>query len=129
MNPATKVLVVDDNNEDIELARRLLKPSGCEVSSANDARAGLDLACKERFDVVILDNRFINSPVVGISMVSEFAAKVPGGVIMVTAFGDEDLEKDAKLLGASAFLPKPLDSDKLLKTVTELSAKRRPASS
>jgi DNA-binding response OmpR family regulator len=129
MKPATKVLVVDDNNEYIELARRLLTPAGCEVSGAHDARAGLDLADKDRFDVVILDNRFIDSPVVGISAVSEFAAKVPGGVIMVTAFGDEELEKDAKMLGASAYLPKPLDAEKLLQTVAELAARRRPASS
>ena len=125
-NPA-KVLVVDDNHEDIELIRELLKPAGCAITSANDTRRGLELAGQERFDVVILDNRFINSPVVGISTVSEFAAKVPGGVVMVTAFGDEELEKDAKMLGASAYLPKPLDPDLLLKTVAELLAQRPPA--
>jgi len=126
-NPA-KVLVVDDSDEDIELITNMLKPAGCAVSSANDARLGLDLAGKERFDVVLLDNRFINSPVVGISLLSEFAAKVPGGVVMITAFGDDDLEKDATLLGASAYLSKPLDADKLLKTVAGLVAHRPPAS-
>jgi CheY-like chemotaxis protein len=129
MKHPTKVLVVDDNAEDVELARRLLNPTGYEVRDANDARLGLDLAGKERFDVVILDNRFINSPVVGIAAVSEFSAKVPGGVIMVSAFGDEELEKDAKMLGASAYLTKPLDSDKLLQTIAELVAKRRPTAS
>ena len=129
MKPTPKVLIVDDNQEEIELIRGLLKPAGYEISSANDARQGLDLAGKERFDVVLLDNRFIDSPVVGISTVSEFAAKVPGGVVMITAFGDEELEKDAKMLGASAYLPKPLDSDQLLKTVAELLAKRPSAAS
>jgi CheY-like chemotaxis protein len=128
MKPAIKVLVVDDNNEDIELARRLLDPAGCEVSAANDTRVGLDMAGKERFDVVLLDNRFVNSSIVGISAVSDFAAKVPGGVVMVSAFGDDELERDAKMLGASAYLPKPLDADQLLKTVAELAAKRRPSS-
>jgi DNA-binding NtrC family response regulator len=129
MSRKTKVLVVDDNSEDIELASRILTPAGCEVSCANDARAGLELAGRQRFDVVILDNRFVNSPVVGIALVSEFAAQVPGGVIMVTAFGDEDLEKDARMLGASAFLLKPLDAEKLVKTVAELAARRPAASS
>jgi DNA-binding response OmpR family regulator len=129
MHLTPKVLVVDDNHEDIELVRSILKPAGYEVSGADDTRVGLDLASQKRFDVVLLDNRFIHSPVVGIAMVSAFAAKVPGGVVMVTAFGDEELEKDAKMLGASAYLPKPLDSDKLLKTVAELVAKHPPASS
>ena len=127
MGSSAKVLVVDDNNDDVELVCRILQPAGYAVSSASDARLGLDLAGKERFDVVLLDNRFINSPVVGISAVSEFAAKVPGGVVMITAFGDEELEKDAKMLGASAYLPKPLDSDQLLKTVAGLVAQRPPA--
>jgi CheY-like chemotaxis protein len=122
-NPA-KILIVDDNQEDIQLIAKILEPAGYAIRSADDARAGLELAGKERFDVVLLDNRFINSPVVGIAAVSEYAAKAPGGVVMMTAFGDEELEKDARMLGASAYLPKPLDADLLLKTVSELAAKR-----
>jgi CheY-like chemotaxis protein len=124
MEKPAKVLIVDDNHEDIQLIAKILESAGCTVTSANDARTGLDLAAKERFDVVFLDNRFINSPVVGIAAVSDYAAKVPGGVVMMTAYGDEELEKDAKLLGASAYLVKPLDADKLLATVSELAAKR-----
>ena len=124
MAEPTKVLVVDDNNEDVMLITKILQPAGYAVSSSSDARHGLDMAGKERFDVVLLDNRFINSPVVGISSVSDYAAKVPGGVVMMTAFGDEELEKDAKMLGAAAYLAKPLDSDKLLKTVAGLAVKR-----
>jgi CheY-like chemotaxis protein len=124
MEKPAKVLIVDDNHEDIQFIAKILESAGCAVTSANDARTGLDLAAKERFDVVFLDNRFINSPVVGIAAVSDYAAKVPGGVVMMTAYGDEELEKDAKLLGASAYLTKPLDADQLLATVSALAAKR-----
>ena len=124
MPPPRKVLVVDDNSEDAALIARILEPAGWAVSTVNDARAGLDLLEKERFDAVLLDNRFINSPVVGIALVSDYAAKVPGGVAMMTAYGDEELEKDAKMLGAAAYLAKPLDADKLLAAVAALAAKR-----
>ena len=124
MPPPRKVLVVDDNSEDAALIARILEPAGWAVSTVNDARAGLDLLEKERFDAVLLDNRFINSPVVGIALVSDYAAKVPGGVAMMTAYGDDELEKDAKLLGAAAYLSKPLDADKLLAAVSALAAKR-----
>jgi len=127
MNQPAKVLVVDDNPEDVGLAASILQPAGYVIRGAENTRTGLDLVAKERFDVVLLDNRFINSSVVGIAVVSEFAAKVPGGVVLMTAFGDEELEKDAKLLGASAYLPKPLEPKSLLKTVAQLLA-RRPAS-
>ena len=124
MPPPRKVLVVDDNSEDAALIARILEPAGWAVTSLVDARAGLDLLEKERFDAVLLDNRFINSPVVGIALVSDYAAKVPGGVAMMTAYGDEELEKDAKMLGAAAYLAKPLDADKLLAAVSALAAKR-----
>ena len=124
MPPPRKALVVDDNSEDAALIARILEPAGWAVTSLVDARAGLDLLEKERFDAVLLDNRFINSPVVGIALVSDYAAKVPGGVAMMTAYGDEELEKDAKMLGAAAYLAKPLDADKLLAAVAALAAKR-----
>lgn len=124
MTPSRKVLVVDDNGEDAALVAGILEPAGWMVRAVIEARAGLDLLEKEGFDVVLLDNRFINSPVVGISLVSDYAAKVPGGVVMMTAYGDEELEKDAKMLGAAAYLAKPLDADKLLATVSALPQKR-----
>jgi len=55
------------------------RPRGYAVSSASDARAGLDMIPDGGYSVVLLDNRFVNSPVVGISMVSDYAAKVPAG--------------------------------------------------
>ena len=124
MPPPRKARVVDDNSEAAALIARILEPAGWAVTSLVDARAGLDLLEKERFDAVLLDNRFINSPVVGIALVSDYAAKVPGGVAMMTAYGDEELEKDAKMLGAAAYLAKPLDADKLLAAVAALAAKR-----
>ncbi|MBI5240293.1 MAG: response regulator [Elusimicrobia bacterium] len=129
MAEPNRILVVDDNGEDIQLIAKILEPAGWAVVSAHDARDGLDLASRERFDVVLLDNRFINSPVVGISLISEYSAKIPGGVVMMSAFGDEELEKDAKLLGAASYLAKPFDADQLLKTVSALAARRPPASS
>jgi CheY-like chemotaxis protein len=122
------VLIVDDNPEDIQLISNILQGQGYGVRSASDTRSGLELAAKERFDVVLLDNRFVNSPTVGISSVADFAAKAAWGVVMMTAFANEDLEKDAQLLGASGFLTKPIDSAALLCALAQIAPKGKPAS-
>lgn len=123
MNPA-RVLVVDDNPETVALLTQTLELAGYAVRSAADPGSGMKLVNTEHFDIVLLDHRFDNNPsMVGISSVSEFSAMIPGGVVMITAFGNDDLEKDAKLLGASAYLVKPVTSEALLRTVAQLLSK------
>jgi len=127
LRPA-KVLIVDDSAEDIALLSRTLQSAGYEVRSATEARSGLDAATAEKFDVILLDNRFDNSTMPGISAVHEFSQKCAAGVVLMTAFGNEDLEKDAKILGALAFLIKPVSSELLLGTVARLLEPRKPPS-
>jgi two-component system, cell cycle response regulator DivK len=52
---ATRVLVVDDNAINLELAAAMLRASGIEVLTASDAEAGLALARTERPDIVLMD--------------------------------------------------------------------------
>lgn len=126
MAAPARVLIVDDDPEDVELVSQILQAAGYEVRSASDTRSGLRTADQERFEVVVLDHRFNNSPIVGISVVSEFARRSAAGVVMLTAFGDEDLEKDARMLGAAAYLTKPVDSEALVRTIARLIAQGQP---
>jgi len=120
MARTAQVLIVDDSPEDVDLLRRILESAGHKVRSAADVQAGLMMASAGRFDVIVLDHRFDNSPVVGISTVNEFAKWATAGVIMLTAFGDAELEKDAKLLGAKAYLRKPVPADTMLRTIEQI---------
>jgi DNA-binding response OmpR family regulator len=105
-------------------------PQPCaSLTRAAAVQAGLALAQAERFDVIILDNRFDNSSGVGISSVHEFSERAAAGVVMLTAYGNDELEKDARLLGAGAYLPKPVDPETLLDAVRRMLAgpRRRQA--
>ena len=124
MNFKPRVLVIDDNPEDVYLLSMHLQRAGCEVRSAPDLKWGLHVAKAEPCDIVLLDNRFGNSAETGIDFLREFAALCSAGVILITAFADERTERDAKAMGASAFLTKPVDVEHLLAAIARLSASR-----
>ena len=117
----SRVLIVDDSEEDVALWSGILKAAKYEVSSTPCPKAALEMVQGEQFDVVLLDNRFDKSPMVGLQAIQKLIRT--SAVIMLSAFGDGDTEKDAKSLGASAYLTKPVDSDILLRTIAELVAK------
>ena len=50
-----KVLLVDDNPDNQNLARQVLEHLGCEVSVATDGEAALGSLQRQRFDLVLMD--------------------------------------------------------------------------
>jgi CheY-like chemotaxis protein/anti-sigma regulatory factor (Ser/Thr protein kinase) len=51
----TRILVVDDEPANVEWLEGVLKPAGFSVLSARGGQEGIDLAKKERLDLVLLD--------------------------------------------------------------------------
>ena len=52
-----KVLIVDDNEKNLMLAKDLLEVAGFEVLEADDAASGIAIARKEKPDIIIMDVR------------------------------------------------------------------------
>jgi two-component system cell cycle response regulator DivK len=52
-----KVLVVDDNANNLMLEKDLLEVAGFEVFEAEDASSGIAIARKEKLDIIIMDVR------------------------------------------------------------------------
>jgi len=52
-----KALVVDDNANNLMLAKDLLEVAGFEVFEAEDASSGIAIAKKEKPDIIIMDVR------------------------------------------------------------------------
>lgn len=123
MNQAPRVLVVDDDPEYIALVSGMLKRSGYEVRSAPTVDTGLQLVNEEEFDVVLLDYRFDNSSITLTRVIGEFVGKANAGVIMLTAFGDTTIQADAKMLGVSVYLTKPVKEEVLLRAIAQLLVK------
>lgn len=112
------ILVVDDEAQVREAARRVLQTVGYEVLAATNGQEALDLhAAREgKIDLVILD---LSMPVVsGEEALRVFRARSPDlPVILSSGYPPEDHERLARELAVSAILAKPYHAAKLLALV------------
>ena len=118
-NNQLKILVVDDEkNMRITLADILLAESYV-VETAASGEEAVALCESQKFDIVLMDVRMP-----GIDGIEAFRLIrrhcIGVKVIMMSAYSIEDLKKEALDDGAIAFLPKPLDVEKVIKLVNEI---------
>jgi CheY-like chemotaxis protein len=107
---ARRVLVVDDERAIRMLCRVNLAAAGMEVIEAEDGRDGLELARKERPDLILLD--VMMPEVDGWTVARELAADertrdIP--VVFLTARADPADKRMGEQLGGVGYLVKPFD--------------------
>lgn len=101
-----RVLVVDDEPAIRESLRRGLVAGGWAVDTAPDGEVGLEMACDEEYDVVVLDIMMPRRN--GYEVVREMRRlEIWTPVLVLTAKDGEYDEADAFDLGADDYLVKP----------------------
>ena len=117
------ILVVDDEQQ-LALAIKIrLQSKGYQVFTANDGRQALEMAAKDRPDLVVLD---VLMPVMdGYSCLREFNTRFGRGKVPVIILTARDRMKDLfELEGIEDYVIKPFDHEDLL-TRIERALKRR----
>ena len=119
----TKVLLVDDEEDFVEMLSLRLKELGEKVAVAFSGQEGLDTLVKTPIDVVILDIKMPGMD--GIETLREIKKNFPlVEVIMLTGHGSTETAVEGMKLGAFDYLLKPADfSD--LSTKLEGARKRK----
>ena len=108
----TKVLLVDDEKDFIEMLSLRLKEVGERITVAYSGQEGLDALEKADIDVVILDIKMPGMD--GIETLSEIKKKYPlVEVIMLTGHGSTETAVQGMKLGAFDYLMKPADFNDL----------------
>ncbi|MFE8702539.1 sporulation transcription factor Spo0A [Cytobacillus sp. FJAT-54145] len=121
-----KVCVVDDNRELVGMLEDYIgSQEDMEVVGvAHNGQECLDLLERVNPDVLVLD--IIMPHLDGLAVlekVREMKKNPPLHVIMLTAFGQEDVTKKAVELGASYFILKPFDLENLGNHIRQVSGK------
>jgi len=107
------ILVVDDERLICDLLRSVLAGHGHEVLMAMNGREGLELFKKHRPRFTLLDLRMPEMN--GIEVLKQIRAIDPqAAVLILTAWGSDALEKQARQLGVVDFLSKGLSLDVLV---------------
>jgi len=124
--PASKVLLVDDEDSLRKVMRDLLERDGYVVAEARDGVQALDQVDRVGPDIIVLD---LNLPGLdGYGVLSHLrsrpaTANIP--VIVLTAKGDEDNEVRVFELGADDFLTKPFRARALSARLEAVLGRRR----
>jgi len=129
------ILIVDDNKAVTDSLSLFLKRKVNKVITANTPQKIPEILQNNYIDIIILDMNFESTENLGeegIYWLKKIKSQNPEQVvIMITAYGDVELAVEALQKGASNFILKPWDNQKLLATITnalELSKSRREVS-
>lgn len=122
------ILVIDDDEDVLVALRLLLKSKVKEVVVNKNPNTIQSLMQAHNFDVVILDMNFnglVNTGNEGIFWLNKIKKQNPNvDVILITAYGDIDLAIRSLKEGASDFIVKPWQNDKILTSLIELVEKK-----
>ncbi|HKD45037.1 MAG TPA: sigma-54 dependent transcriptional regulator [Candidatus Angelobacter sp.] len=118
------IIIIDDEAAIRESLETLLEFEGYQVESAETGEEGLAKLAEHPFDLVLLD--FALPDRNGLQILADIRARDPQlAVIMITAYGTVDNAVRAMQSGATNFIQKPWDNEKLLADVRAAVARRR----
>lgn len=122
--PAANILVVDDDPEIVAMLSTRLTKRGYKVSTANDGHRALELAKREKPDLVLLDVMMPGKSGWEVARaLKQDPVTATIKIVMVTAIGEQVNEITSPLYGADAHIDKPFEFDRLEKVIAGLVTK------
>jgi DNA-binding response OmpR family regulator len=115
-----KILICEDNKLAMRALSVFLGREGFETTNAVDGNEAMDLIDKNDYDLVLVD---IHLPYhSGLELIrhlrSELNKKTP--VIVVSAFSDPQIQRQAHELGINDYVVKPIDPTNLINKIRTL---------
>jgi len=125
MGEKTKILLVDDEPDLVQMIKLRLKAAGYEVATAGDGQQALEAVKTEKPDLMILDlmlPKLDGYKVCRFLKFDERTKDIP--ILIFTARAQEQDIKLATECGADGYLTKPFEAQTLLAKLQELAAKK-----
>jgi len=102
-----RILVVEDNEDNIRLVRFILKKHGHEVIEARDGAEGIASAVQEKPDLVIMDIQLPDMDGLKRIRASETDGNIP--IIALTSYAMPGDREKALAAGCNGYITKPID--------------------
>lgn len=123
------ILVIDDDLDVLTAMKMLLKSQVKQVVTEKNPNNLVSLIQKTKFDLVVLDMNYdsvVNTGNEGLFWLRKIKEISPNiDVILITAYGDLDLAITSLKNGASDFIIKPWENDKLIDAIQEAISKKK----
>ena len=113
---AERILIVDDDEALRESLELVLRAEGYAVVTANSGEAALSRIEEHPVDVVLCDLRMPG--IDGFELMPQIVRHLPGvPIVLMSAYGTEDLAVEAMRRGAYDYLAKPFEPNEVLLTL------------
>ena len=120
--PETSTLIVDDEERQREIYRDILEDEGYGADTAPSGETALRLIGQKRYDLVITDLNLTGMN--GIQLLSAILLADPTvAVVVITGYPSIQTAIEATKKGVYTYLEKPVDRDKLLNVVKDISGR------
>jgi len=107
-----RILIVEDDEEMRALLRDMIEEEGYKTASVSNGWEAFRKLAKESFDLIITDIRMPG--LTGLDILPGIKRLQPDApIIVITAFGSEEVHRKALERGATAYLEKPIHFHKL----------------
>jgi len=121
VSPTLKLLAIDDDVQNLEIISVALKREGLEIITSQDAEQGFETFLRMRPNIVLLD--LVMPKLSGMEILERIVSIDPGvDVILITAHYSPESAVEAIQKGASDYLTKPIEIDKLRSRIASLAA-------
>jgi two-component system response regulator (stage 0 sporulation protein F) len=118
-----RVLLVDDEEEFVKSLSERMKMRDLESDVALSGEQALESMDEDLPDVMVLDLKMPG--IDGLEVLRRAKKAYPGvQIIMLTGHGSEKDEKEARRLGVFEYLQKPVEFEKLMRTITKAYKKK-----
>lgn len=111
-----KILLIDDEESILRVIKTVLIQAGYSVDTAKTKAESLNLISKNQYDLILSD--FLLEDGTGIEILEYFRKMdINTPFIIITAYGSINGAVDAVKKGANHYIPKPIDTDNLIKVI------------
>jgi CheY-like chemotaxis protein len=111
-----KILVIEDNEQNLYLVTFILEKNGYEVVPARDGQEGIDLACQVKPALILLD---IQLPVMDGYTVAQELRKNPAlndiPIVAVTSYAMTGDRERALAAGCTDYIEKPINPETFMR--------------
>lgn len=116
LNPALKVLVVEDNKINQIVTQKIMEKNSIKCEMVSDGFAALHMLESEKFDVILMD---INMPIINgfdtTKRIRGLGIETP--IIALTAFDKEEIKEQVFACGMNDIIIKPFEPVKLFEMI------------
>ncbi len=121
----SRILVIEDNEQNLYLIRFILEKNGYEVLSAIDGNAGIETAVSTSFDMILLD---IQLPVMDGYAVARILRSNPAlsntPIVAVTSYAMPGDKERAIEAGCNGYIEKPIDPETFMMIIEQYMKKK-----